>query len=128
MTVANYHPDGRSAGRATVAPPLWPEVEAAVRRMDGFRYPIVELSCTDHDEDDTGLNVVGGDGGFALFEFSPGWQYHDPTGGDDEIQVWRSDQGYRCPARNVVTDVEKVLRIVRAYYDSGSYDHLDAVT
>jgi hypothetical protein len=29
--------------------------------------------------------------------------------------------------RNILTDVERVLRITRAFYETGSYEDLDAV-
>jgi hypothetical protein len=55
------------------------------------------------------------------------WQYEDPVGGDDEVRLWDSDQGYFCREKNVLRDVEKVLRIAKAYYDTGSYDGLEGV-
>lgn len=127
LTALRYTPDGRSEAPLTVASPSWDAVVDAITRMDGYCYPVVQLSCTGEEEDEASLNVVGGDSRFALFEFCPGWQYSDSSGGDAPVHVWRSDQGYLCAERNVLTDLEKVLRIVRAYYGTGSYDGLDAV-
>ena len=45
----------------------------------------------------------------------------------DSTRLWDSDQGYFCKEKNVLTDVEKVLRIAKAFYDSGSYAGLGAV-
>ena len=35
--------------------------------------------------------------------------------------------GFFAKSDNVLTDVEKVLRITKAFYKTGSYDHLDEV-
>ena len=42
--------------------------------------------------------------------------------------LWDSDQGYFCKAKNIVTDVKEVLRVTKAFYDSGSYAALEPVT
>lgn len=55
------------------------------------------------------------------------WQYENPQGGEEEVRLWDSDQGYYCREKNILTDVSKVLRIVKAFYESGSYDHLASI-
>jgi hypothetical protein len=45
----------------------------------------------------------------------------------EEVRLWDSDQGIYCEERNVLYDIEKVLRITREYYDSGTYDRLDKI-
>jgi hypothetical protein len=55
------------------------------------------------------------------------WQYSDAAGSDEEVRLWTSDQGYFCAQRNILTDIDKVLRIVKVYYETGSYAGLDAV-
>ena len=52
------------------------------------------------------------------------WQYEDSSGSDEEVRLWDSDQGYFCQKKNILTDVRKVLRIVRAFYDTGTYERL----
>jgi hypothetical protein len=44
------------------------------------------------------------------------------------VRLWTSDQGYFCAERNVLTDIDKVLRTVKVYYETGSYAALDAVS
>jgi hypothetical protein len=127
MTAIRYYRDGRHWDTERVDSPSWADVEKAVRRMDNYCFPIVELSCTESDEDDAMFNVCGGDGRWALFHIMGEWQYIDPTGGDAEVRLWDSDQGYYCQEKNILTDVEKVLRITKAFYDTGSYEHLDNV-
>lgn len=127
MTVIRYYRDGRPWDSQQIDSPPWADVEAAVRRMDNFCFPWVMLNTTDDDEDEDVFNVMGGSGRWALFQIMGDWQYEDPAGGEAEVRLWDSDQGYFCKEKNVLTDVEKVLRITRAYYDTGSYDALDAV-
>jgi hypothetical protein len=55
------------------------------------------------------------------------WQYEEPGGSKEEVRLWDSDQGYYCRKKNILTDVAKVLRIVKSFCETGSYDHLDNV-
>ncbi len=55
------------------------------------------------------------------------WQYEDPAGSDAEARLWDGDQGYYCKEMNILTDIEKVLRITKEYYATGSYKNLDEV-
>jgi hypothetical protein len=127
MLVVRYC-DGRHWDTERIESPSWSAVEAAIRRMDNYCFPIVQLNTTEIDWSETVFNVIGGDGRWALFHMMGDWQYCDPQNDDDEeVRLWDSDQGYFCEARNILTDVEKVLRIVRAYYDTGSYAGLDAL-
>jgi hypothetical protein len=129
MTIVRYYRDGRHWDTERVESPTWADVESAVRRMDHYCFPIVQLNTTDDDQNNTDLfNIIGGDGRWALFQLMGEWQYVDPDSDDDEeVRLWRSDQGYCCEQRNVLTDVEQVLRITRAYFDTGSYAGLDEV-
>jgi len=55
------------------------------------------------------------------------WQYEDPGGGEGQARLWDSNQGYHCKEKNVLTDIEKVFRIAKTYYETGSYDGLSDV-
>jgi hypothetical protein len=128
MLVVRYYRDGRHWDSERIERPEWAAVEEAVRRMDDYCFPIVHLNTTDVDWGEAVFNIIGGDGRWALFHMMGEWQYCDPSSDDvEEVRLWSSDQGYYCEARNILTDVEKVLRIARAYYDSGSYAGLDAL-
>jgi hypothetical protein len=126
LIAIHYHRDRHWDAEYTAAPD-WDDVAAAFRRMDDHFYPIVQLSCAERADDETMFNVIGGDGRFALFHQMGDWQYSDPAGSDDEVRLWTSDQGYFCAQRNVLTDIDKVLRIAKTHYESGSYAGLDAV-
>src|SRR5688500_6234738 len=128
MTVVRYYRDGRPWDAESIRDPSWADVEAAIRRMDNYCFPSVELKTTDDEDLPTDFYVVGGAGRWAIHNIMGHWQYQDPAGSDEEVELIDSDQGFYCQGKNVLTDVEKVLRIVRAYYDTGSYEGLDAVT
>ena len=130
MTVIRYYRDGRPCDSERVESPSWSDVVSAIRRMDNYCFPIVQLNVTDNDEDESIFNIIGGAGRWALFHMMGEWQYDNPAGeagDDDEVRLWDSDQGYFCKARNILTDVERVLRITKAYYDEGSYGRLDSI-
>ena len=96
--------------------------------MENYCFPFVQLNTTDDDLNEALFNVCGGAGRWALFHMMGDWQYEEPTSIDENgVRLWDSDQGYYCKGKNILTDIEKVLRIVKAYYDSGSYAGLDAV-
>ncbi len=125
MTIIQYYRDGRPWDTEDIISPTWTEVEVAIRRMDNYCYPIVQLNLTEYEDDETILNVIGGDGRWALFHMMGDWQYEDPNGGNSEVRLWDSDQGYFCTEKNVIKDIDQVLRITRKFYATGSYDNLD---
>ena len=132
MAVVQYYRDGRPWTCDVVPDPKWPDVFAAVEAMDNFYFPIVLLSlqeCERHEEvfaDEDAFNIIGGNGRYALFQMIAGWQFTDPEGSEAETRLWESDQGYFCEERNVVAK-EKAMRIIRAYFETGSYDGLDSI-
>ena len=127
MTVTRYYRDGRPWDATRVERPSWVEVELAIRRMDNYCFPIVQLNLTAYDDDEAIFNVIGGAGRWALFHMMGDWQYADAEGSNSDARLWDSDQGYFCKEKNVVTDVEKVLRITRAFYRTGRYEGLDHI-
>jgi hypothetical protein len=126
LTVSRYHREGHGSEADHVASPTWADVEAAVRRMDNYYFPFVSLSVHDDPEDDRleAFWVVGGGGRWAMLRASGDWQYERPGGGEQDVRLWDSDQGYFCKAKNVVTDIDEVLRVTKAFYDSGSCESL----
>lgn len=90
MTVIRYTLDGRDCDAEQVTAPDWATIEAAVRRMDNYCFPIVQLNTTESDEASGIFNVCGGNGRWALFHMMGDWQYEDPGGGEDEVRLWGS--------------------------------------
>jgi hypothetical protein len=127
MTVIRYYRDGRHWDTEQVVMPAWSDVEAAIRKMDNYCFPIVQLNTTDNEQAENIFNICGGSGRWALFHMMGDWQHEEPGGGEGEVQLWDSDQGYYCREKNILTDIERVLRITKAFYDTGSYSSLDAV-
>ncbi len=127
MTVIRYYRDGRHWDSEKITSPSWDDVEVAVRRMDNYCFPIVQLNTTERDDNEDMFNICGGAGRWALFQIMGDWQYEDTFGGEGEVRLWDSDQGYYCKEKNIVTDIEKVLRITKMYYHTGSYRELHSV-
>lgn len=127
ITVIEYFRDDRPWHAHQTVDPGWSSIESAVRRMDNFCFPVVQLQCTLLEEDEDMLNIVGGNGKYAMFQMMGEWQYADLDGGTGPVRLWESDQGYECLERNILHDVEKVLRIARRFSETGSYADLDSV-
>ena len=117
MSVVRYYRDGRHWDTEQINAPSWSDVESAIRRMDNYCYPIVQLNTTDDEMDENIFNVCGGEGRWALFQMMGAWQYESATGGEEEVRLWESDQGYYCRQKNILTDIAIVLRIVKAFYE-----------
>jgi hypothetical protein len=127
LTIIRYYRDDRPQDSKVIFNPTWRDIKDAVRKMDNYCFPIIQLNLNEEDDDENIFNIIGGNGRFALFHLMGDWQYEDPNGGDDEVRLWESDQGYYCCAKNVLTDIKKVLRITKVFYETGSYDNLDVV-
>jgi len=125
LTVVHY-PSGEHWTCQEVASPTWDAVSAAILKMDDNEFPIVQLSWKDVEsgfDDEESFNIIGGRlTGFALFQFFKGWEFDDPAGGDEDVRLWQSDQGYFCQRRNIVANVDDVLTLARVYFQTGSYD------
>lgn len=110
-----------------VESPSWEDIAAAIRRMDDNEYPVVQLSWEDVEtccEDESSFNIFGGVAcGFALSEMN-GWRLEDPNGSDEEVRLWQSDQGYFCERKNLIVEIELVLKLTRIYFETGSYDEV----
>ena len=108
--------------------PLWEDVVAAIKQMDNFYFPIVQLHIDIREEgEEDDLNIIGGNGRYSLFHFMGEWRYEDPEGNDKDARLWDSDQGYFCKEKNIITGINKVLRITKVFYETGSYENLDDV-
>jgi len=116
LSVIRYYRDGRHWDAEQITTPAWSEVEAAIRRMDNYCFPIVQLNTTENKEAEYIFNICGGAGRWALFHMAGDWQYERPGGGEGEVRLWESDQGYYCREKNILTDIERVLRIAKYPY------------
>jgi Immunity protein Imm1 len=126
------YPDDRSPWTSeTVADPAWPQIEAAIRRLDRSRFPIV-LLWPDADEETHEImegnelfQVVGGTGAYWVASTTEDWferQLDFPEQGEERVEVWTSGQGFPVQARHVCFDLEIVLQAARHYAEHGRLD------
>jgi hypothetical protein len=125
MTIIRYFKDNRPWISEDIVSPSWEQIEAAIRKMDNYCFPIVQLNPTEYDDCEEIFNVMGGNGRWAVFHMMGEWQYEDKNGSNDEVRLWESDQGYYCKGRNIIKDIEKVLKIAKLFYETACYDNLD---
>lgn len=133
MTVIEYFEDGRPWKTHNIKNPDWKQVEMAIRKMDDRFFPNVMLSCKDLSptdscfDDEDAFTIMGGNGKIALFHQFGDWQYVNSNGKENEVILWESDQGYFCKEKNIIYDIELVLRITKHYFQTGSYHNLDNI-
>src|SRR5215469_11223368 len=106
--------------------PIWDAIETAIRRLDRFRYPFVWLyrdkdSVADAVPD---FAVTGGEGVFAFECIAGGmaYRYVDPDHSDNEIAVWKSDEGAVFAERFCCYSLETVLQATRYFCEHGAPD------
>jgi hypothetical protein len=133
---AGDHP-AFSGPQVEVAAPSWPDVEAAVRRLDGRRYPGLILWPTadpaGHDPDPGShefVSVYGGAGVYSVrVSFDDGREayLHFPDRPNRPMVVLPDPWGFADGAATedaprVCQDVEVVVRAVRHYCVAGGLD------
>ena len=67
MTAIRYYRDRPGWDAQEIDSPSWSDIEPAIRRMDNYYFPIVQLNTTANDEDEKIFNILGGAGRWALF-------------------------------------------------------------
>ena len=133
MTVVRYFDNGKPWQAKRIDKPKWSEIKASIKQMDNHYFPIIQLSYlplgvgeTGFDDEES-LNIVGGSGKYALFQFMGEWQYENNTGNDKEVRLWESGQGYFCQEKNIIDDIKRLLKIVKVFYKTGSYQSLNKI-
>jgi hypothetical protein len=122
LTALQLHPhsaDGVPLVGELLDAPAWELVERSIRELDGHTHPRVRLWAGPPGEP-PGLDIIGGNGKYALREVGNGWVYYDSNGTDEQVNVQTSGAGHRCAEYYVCTDVERVLRIARRFFESRS--------
>jgi hypothetical protein len=126
LEVTIYQDNGLTWRTKRIRNPSWDEVEATIRRLDGFYYPFVSL-YQNADVKEFALpnfKVTGGESEFALTYCSNGTaaRYFDATRGDYRIDIWRSDQGAAPKAKNCCSSLDIVLHAVQYFCEHGIPD------
>lgn len=127
MIIIQYYRDGSPWTLKEVENPKWEQIETAIRAMDNYCFPIVQLNRTIDLDDENLFNIIGGNGRWALFHQMGDWEYTDDSGDETEVRLWDSDQGYMCKEKNVIKDMNILLKYVRVYYETASYKKLKEI-
>ena len=103
--------------------PAWGDVESAVRRLDGDRFPSIGLFLDQEATADEvpDFELLGGKVGCVLTA-RPGhgeFYYRDDSAPRQEVEVWVSDEGFSCPQFMVCPDIEGVLAATRCFFETG---------
>jgi hypothetical protein len=115
-----HSPEGEPAAPDYLYDPTWEQIEQSIRGLNQRTHPLIRL-WTGEPEESRGLEIIGGNGKYALRDVDDGWVYHDPAGGEEEVEVQTSGEGYPCPASSVCTDLTQVLQIARRFYETGAF-------
>jgi hypothetical protein len=102
--------------------PPWSAVEAELSTMDNFAKPALWLFRDRNMPDGNCLAVCGGSGVYHVQVADEGadWkEAFDPSGSNDTVEVWRSDQGFAAEAKKTwaLTDA---VKLVRWYFETGT--------
>ena len=106
------------------ARPMWTDIEASVRRLDGDSFPAVGLFFDDEAaaDDVPDFELLGGKVGYVVTarpaEGGEFW-YRDDSASSQEVDVWVSDQGFACPRFMVCSDVERVVAATKCFFETG---------
>jgi hypothetical protein len=103
--------------------PAWEAIQAAIVRLDRCFYPFIFLYKDAGAPEDSvpDFEVVGSDNAYAVVIRSGDEELwlQNPGAGDEEIDVWVSDQGASIPARKVCPLLGEVLLAARYFHEHG---------
>lgn len=121
LVLTVYRDDGWGAQSRWILQPTWTDVEVAIHELDRFRHPFLwmYLRPSAHQDDVPDFEVLGGDGAYTMNGLRGGEQvrYSKPTGGEELVPVWTSDQGaeFAEPADGSgSTGVPPIIRFITA--------------
>jgi hypothetical protein len=124
LTFVEYAENGRDWHLEKLRFPDWDRIVASVHRLDRFHYPWVWLFIGDGDEDATVncLTIMGGKGAYWI-GLSAGkydqLRLFNAGNGQQEVDLWTSDQGFADRACYVTDDVQLVLRVAKHFGETG---------
>lgn len=133
LQITEYGKSGASCESKEIKDPSWPDIEAAIRRLDKYCYPFIWLFLQYDTEDLPEFQIMGGkppysgkadywmQGNFGGYY---GRCYSNPNveGEDHEVRIWTSDQGYSDYESTICHDVEEVLKATRYFCEHGGFD------
>jgi hypothetical protein len=123
LEITTYETERGPYHTERVANPTWEAIQGAINRLDRCFYPFVYLYKDVNAPGDSvpDFQVVGGDNAYAvvIHEGDKELWLQNPGAGDEEIDVWVSDQGTSIPARQVCPLLGEVLLAARYFYEYG---------
>lgn len=132
LEVIQYPTPPRSPGQPRFGPrsttaleATFPDIEAAIRRLDRDEWPYVWLHAEpgpDTTPPDNVLQIMGGRREYAITLYRNGdeIEFVDRSRKDGElVAIWESDQGSERWPRNLCNDVAAVIQIAQHFYDHG---------
>jgi hypothetical protein len=120
LEITRHRADRHANEMRQIRDPSWGQIEQSIRDLDRDALPSLRLWAGEV-EQAPALDVIGGNGHYILRELgADGWVYYDPSQGEEEIEVSQSIPGHRYPAYYVCGNLQRVLQIVRHYYDTGA--------
>jgi hypothetical protein len=122
LAVTEYPPDPSHDPYETHSfpNPTWAQINSAIRALNHYCLPFINIGLDEMCEGDNCLSVMGGPNGYCIFEGDK--LYFDPNHTGGEVDVWTSDQGFYPEERNVTYDIDLVLKLARYYAEHGELD------
>ena len=118
LEVIHYPLDGGSWETESLATPSLEAVHEEIRTMDPFAKPIATLLQNPDITDGSLMMLNGGNDLYhvQIADEDACWiQAFDPSGSEEDVQVWSSDQGFSC-ARKLTWNLDTTLDLVRHYF------------
>jgi hypothetical protein len=126
MRVFEYDETGWNCRKSNIINPTWNDIEAAVRRLDKFRFPFLWFFYSERVDTYAAADfeVVGGDGEFVVAGSIEGYtqrRLRFPHHPKRIIQIWLSDQGCEMDDEFVCWDVDEVLKALHSFAFEGKF-------
>ena len=124
LLIDQYEQDGWTHRQATVATPVWNDIESAIRDLNQFTRPAVHLLLDATRDDDECMVVMGGEGAYwVAVTAGPHDQRRlfDPKKPSSEVPLWTSDQGFSDHAFHVC-DLAIALQAAQYFAEHGDCD------
>jgi hypothetical protein len=120
LEMTHYAADGRTSSVERFEHPSWDTIERELCSMHRFSKPIMGLYQLQDVNDNQCMLINGGEDIYhmTVWDDISMMIYFDESRGDEEVEVWTSDQGFTTTAEDTC-DTKRALEIVRWYCDHG---------
>ena len=126
LQITHYVTAGGPWHTERIVDPTWAAVEEAINKLDRCLLPFIWLYDDPAAQPDgvPEFEILGGNQAYVVAIRCGGKEHwlQNPEGGDEEIDVWVSDQGASFPASLVSPSLAEVLRVAQYYFTYGLAD------